>query len=86
VSATITNQAQLSGCGVNLQENFGGGEAVLDYRDAEFVVLKPGGFVRCAVTGVKIPLNALRYWNVDKQEAYADAAAAMVGFGYGTQR
>jgi hypothetical protein len=67
---------------MNLQENFGG-EAVLDYRDAEYVVLKPGGFVRCAVTGVRIPLPALRYWNVDRQEAYADAAAAMKGFGVG---
>lgn len=71
---------------MNLQENFGDGEAVLDYRDAEYVVLKPGGFVRCAITGVKIPLNALRYWNVDKQEAYADAAAAMQGFGFGSPR
>ncbi|MBX9746099.1 MAG: DUF2093 domain-containing protein, partial [Hyphomonadaceae bacterium] len=27
-------------------------------------------FVRCAVTGEKIPLDDLRYWNVDLQEAY----------------
>lgn len=66
---------------MNLQENFGEGEAVLEFRDAEFAILKAGGFVRCAVTGAKIPLNGLRYWNVDKQEAYADAAAAMTGFG-----
>jgi hypothetical protein len=66
---------------MNLQEKFRGGEALLRYRDAEYDILRPGGFVRCAVTGVKIPLNALRYWNVDKQEAYADAAAAMKGFG-----
>ena len=66
---------------LNLQENFGGGEAVLEYRDAEFAIRRPGAFVRCAVTGVKIPLNQLLYWNVDKQEAYADAAAAMKGFG-----
>lgn len=57
------------------------GEAILEYRDAEFAVLKPGAYVRCAVTGTKIPLNALRYWNVDKQEAYVDAAAALKGFG-----
>ncbi|MEM9842318.1 MAG: DUF2093 domain-containing protein, partial [Pseudomonadota bacterium] len=30
----------------------------------------------CAVTGRKIPLAALRYWSVDRQEAYIDAAAA----------
>ena len=66
---------------MNLQEDFGGGEAVLEYRDAEFAILRPGGFVRCAVTGVKIPLNSLRYWNVEKQEPYVDAAASMKGFG-----
>lgn len=67
---------------MNIHEPFGeGGEAVIEYRDAEFVILKPGAFVRCAVTGVKIPLQALRYWNVDKQEAYADAAASLKGFG-----
>jgi hypothetical protein len=30
-----------------------------------------GSFVLCAVTGVQIPLEALRYWSVDLQEAYA---------------
>lgn len=59
----------------------GGREAVLEYLDAEFAIVKPGDYVRCAVTGARIPLDALRYWNVDKQEAYADAAAAMKGFG-----
>jgi len=58
-----------------------GGEAVLDYRDSEFAILKPGAFVRCAVTGAKIPLQALKYWNVDTQEAYVDAVAAVEGFG-----
>jgi len=57
-------------------------EAVIDYRDADFVVIRPGSFVRCAVTGAKISLEALRYWNVDKQEPYATAEAAMQGFGY----
>lgn len=57
------------------------GEATLDFLDAEFAVVRPGRFVRCAVTGVKIPLEALKYWNVDKQEAYANAEAAMIGFG-----
>ncbi len=58
-----------------------GDEAVVEYGDAEFQILKPGAFVKCAVTGARIPLKALRYWNVDKQEAYVDAAAAMKGFG-----
>lgn len=67
---------------MNIHET-SGGEAVLEYRDAEFVILKPGSFVRCAVTGAKIPLQALRYWNIDKQEAYVDAVAAVEGFGLG---
>ncbi len=58
------------------------GEAVLDYQDAEFSVIRPGRHVRCAVTGAKIALEALKYWNVDKQEAYATPDAAMIGFGY----
>lgn len=58
------------------------GEAVVEYLDAEFAVVKPGRFIRCAVTGAKIQLEALRYWNVDKQEAYANAEAAMIGFGH----
>jgi hypothetical protein len=49
------------------------GEAQLRYLDGEFQVLSPGEFVRCAVTGDKIALADLRYWNVDLQEAYASA-------------
>jgi hypothetical protein len=39
-------------------------------------VLKHGSFVICAVTGVRIALEDLKYWSVDRQEAYADAKAA----------
>ena len=67
---------------MNAFDSFEGeGEAVLDYADAEFQIIKPGAYVRCAVTGTQIPLRHLKYWNVDKQEAYADAAASMKGFG-----
>ncbi len=68
---------------MNPFDSSGGGEAVLEYDDAEYHIVKPGGYVVCAVTGRHIPLKALRYWNVDKQEAYVDAAAAMKGFGFG---
>ena len=54
-----------------------GGEARLRYLDGDFQVLVPGAFVRCAVTGVEIPLDEVRYWSVVRQEAYADAAAAL---------
>lgn len=57
------------------------GEALLEYLDAEYSVVRPGAFVICAVTGKRIPLEELKYWNVDEQEPYADAGAAMVGFG-----
>ncbi|MEO1656363.1 MAG: DUF2093 domain-containing protein [Pseudomonadota bacterium] len=58
------------------QFSTGGGEAVLRFLDADFEVIRPGRFVRCAVTDTVIPLNDLRYWSVDRQEAYIDAATA----------
>lgn len=51
--------------------------ATLHYGDGEFVVLKPGRHVVCAVSGVLIPLEALRYWNSELQEAYAGPAEAL---------
>jgi len=52
------------------------GEARIRYLDADLELLSPGDYVRCAVTERKIPLAALRYWSVDLQEAYFDAASA----------
>lgn len=52
-----------------------GGEAGVQYLDGDFRVVRPGSFVRCAVTGQAIPLDDLRYWNVDLQEAYASPQA-----------
>lgn len=49
-------------------------EARLRYDDGEYHVIVPGDFVRCAVTGKRIPLSDLRYWSVEQQEAYASAA------------
>ena len=48
----------------------GGPEAVLRYGDNEVTIQKQGLFVRCAVSGARIPLDELRYWSVDLQEAY----------------
>lgn len=56
------------------------GQAELEYLDGEYRLLKPGTYVVCAVTGVHIPLESLRYWSVDLQEAYATAAVAMKRF------
>lgn len=60
-----------------------GQPAKLHYGDGEFVVLKPGRFVTCAVSGQRIPLDSLRYWSAEKQEAYAGVAEAMKGMGVG---
>jgi hypothetical protein len=51
--------------------------AVVHYGDGEFVVLKPGRYVVCAVSGVKVPLEALRYWSAPLQEAYAGPAESL---------
>lgn len=48
----------------------GGREAKLRYQGGDYQVLVPGDFVRCAVTGEPIPLDQLRYWSVELQEAY----------------
>ena len=56
--------------------------ARVKYLDADLQVLSPGDHVKCAVTGRQIPLAALRYWSVERQEAYWDAAAAAQRMGY----
>jgi hypothetical protein len=53
------------------------GEAEVKYLDGDFRVVRPGAFVRCAVTGVPIPLEELRYWSVELQEAYASPEAVL---------
>ena len=51
--------------------------ARLHYGDGDFAVLRPGRYVVCAVTGQKIPLEQLRYWSAELQEAYAGPAEAL---------
>ena len=53
------------------------GEAELKYLDGDFRIVRPGAFVRCAVTGAAIPLEELKYWSVERQEAYATPQAVM---------
>lgn len=47
--------------------------AMLFYQPNGFRVLSPGNHVVCAVSGEPVPLEALRYWSVERQEAYASA-------------
>ena len=44
--------------------------AKLKYLPNNFNVIEPGDYVLCAISGKKIMLENLTYWNVDKQEAY----------------
>lgn len=53
-----------------------GREARLHYLAGTFRLLGAGDHVRCAETGMAIPLDELRYWSVDRQEPYIDAAAS----------
>lgn len=59
----------------------GGDEAVIEYRDSNIRVVRPGRFVRCAVTRAAIPLEELKYWSVDRQEAYATPEAVLMRLG-----
>lgn len=53
------------------------GEAKLRYHASDFEMLETGAYVLCATTGERIPLDRLRYWSAERQEAYKDAAASL---------
>jgi hypothetical protein len=55
----------------------GHGEAQVQYLDGDFRVISPGTYVRCAITDVRIPLDELKYWSVDLQEAYSVPTAVL---------
>jgi hypothetical protein len=59
-----------------------GGEAVVEYLDGNLKVIRPGSFVRCAVTGQAIPLEQVRYWSVERQEAYSSPEAVLQRLGH----
>ena len=44
--------------------------AKLKYLTNNFEVIQDGDHVICAISGKKIPLEKLNYWNVEEQEAY----------------
>lgn len=60
-------------------------EAQVQFLDGDFRVMRPGSFVRCAVTGDPIPLDELRYWDVDRQEAYSTPQAKLTRLGVTTK-
>lgn len=53
------------------------GLAKISYGDADYLIIEAGAYVLCAVTGKQIPIEELRYWSGDLQEAYIDAAASL---------
>ena len=44
--------------------------AKIKYLPNNFKVIQDGDHVICAISGKKIPLENLTYWNVEDQEAY----------------
>ena len=53
-------------------------EAVIEYGDGNFNVIKHGTYVICSVTKKKIPLSELKYWSVERQEPYLDAETSFI--------
>ncbi len=45
-------------------------KAKLVFKHNSFEIIEEGDYVLCAISGQKISLNELNYWNVDLQEAY----------------
>lgn len=53
-------------------------EAVVEYGDGNFNVIKHGTYVICSVSKKRIPLSELKYWSVERQEPYFDAETSFV--------
>ena len=52
--------------------------AKIKYLPNNFEVIQDGDYVLCAVSGKKILLEDLTYWNVELQEAYFSYVEASV--------
>ena len=44
--------------------------AKIKYLPNNFEIIEDGDYVICGITGKKISLECLNYWNVEEQEAY----------------
>jgi hypothetical protein len=62
---------------MNRFEGSGSREAKVRYMDGDFQILASGSYVVCALTGVQIPIDELRYWSVARQEPYADCETSL---------
>ncbi len=45
-------------------------KAKIKFNPNNFEIIEDGDYIECAVSGKRISLNKLTYWNVDLQEAY----------------
>ena len=52
--------------------------AKIKYLPNNFKIIENGDHVLCAVSGKKISLNKLNYWNVDTQEAFYSYKEAQI--------
>ena len=52
--------------------------AKIKYLPNNFQVIEPGDYVECAVSGKKINIENLTYWNVELQEAYFSYREAFI--------
>jgi len=51
-------------------------KAKVHFKHNYFEVVEEGDYVLCAISGKKINLKHLNYWNVELQEAYFSAIEA----------
>ena len=52
--------------------------AKIKYLPNNFEIIESGDHVICAITGKKISLDNLNYWNVEKQEPYFSYVEASI--------
>ena len=50
--------------------------AKIKYLPNNFEIIEEGDHVVCSLSGKKISLDQLNYWNVEKQEAYCSYVEA----------
>ena len=54
--------------------------AKIKYLHNNFQIIEDGDHVECAISGKKISLNDLTYWNVELQEAYFSPKEVKIRF------
>ena len=52
--------------------------AKIKYLPNNFEIIDEGDYVICAISGKKISLDELNYWNVELQEAYYSYVEAQI--------